>query len=165
MKANLFLTVLVLMMGMLATAALAQDEGDTEDPVDVERGKGHGVCQFVDEDGDGFNDLAPDHDGDGIPNGLDEDWVKPEDGTGLQYKWGENDDELFGHFGETQGIGEQHTHMWGEGDGSGETGPNSGEGGFGPGTDTGSGGNGEGGDGGDGGDGGNGGSGGNGGGK
>ena len=31
---------------------------------------------FVDKDGDGYNDLAPDHDGDGIPNGLDPDWRK-----------------------------------------------------------------------------------------
>lgn len=30
--------------------------------------------KFVDEDGDGFNDNAPDHDGDGIPNGLDPDY-------------------------------------------------------------------------------------------
>ena len=29
---------------------------------------------FVDEDGDGYNDNAPDHDGDGIPNGLDPDY-------------------------------------------------------------------------------------------
>lgn len=32
--------------------------------------------RFVDKNGDGFNDLAPDHDGDGIPNGLDKDWRK-----------------------------------------------------------------------------------------
>ena len=31
---------------------------------------------FVDKDGDGYNDLAPDHDGDGIRNGLDPDWRK-----------------------------------------------------------------------------------------
>ena len=31
---------------------------------------------FVDKDGDGYNDNAPDHDGDGIPNGLDPDWHK-----------------------------------------------------------------------------------------
>jgi len=31
---------------------------------------------FTDEDGDGYNDNAPDHDGDGIPNGLDPDWQK-----------------------------------------------------------------------------------------
>ncbi len=32
--------------------------------------------RFVDENGDGFNDNAPDHDGDGIPNGLDPDYKK-----------------------------------------------------------------------------------------
>lgn len=36
------------------------------------------VGGFVDEDGDGYNDNAPDHDGDGIPNGLDPDY-KPGD--------------------------------------------------------------------------------------
>ena len=39
-------------------------------------GHGDGVRGFVDENGDGFNDLAPDHDGDGIPNGQDPDFVK-----------------------------------------------------------------------------------------
>ncbi|MBN1638015.1 MAG: hypothetical protein JW866_03550 [Ignavibacteriales bacterium] len=29
---------------------------------------------FIDLDGDGYNDNAPDHDGDGIPNGLDPDY-------------------------------------------------------------------------------------------
>jgi hypothetical protein len=32
--------------------------------------------QFVDLDGDGYNDNAPDHDGDGIPNRLDPDWKR-----------------------------------------------------------------------------------------
>ncbi|HOP05693.1 MAG TPA: hypothetical protein PLF13_00235 [candidate division Zixibacteria bacterium] len=47
---------------------------------------------FIDLDGDGFNDNAPDADGDGIPNGLDEDWIKnPQDGTGYKnaYKKGQ----------------------------------------------------------------------------
>lgn len=30
--------------------------------------------QFVDENGDGYNDNAPDHDNDGIPNALDPDY-------------------------------------------------------------------------------------------
>ena len=30
---------------------------------------------FVDADGDGYNDNAADHDGDGIPNGMDEDYT------------------------------------------------------------------------------------------
>ena len=36
---------------LFAAAAQAQDFGP---------GQGNGVCQFIDEDGDGFNDLAPD---------------------------------------------------------------------------------------------------------
>ena len=31
---------------------------------------------FIDKDGDGYNDNAPDDDGDGIPNRLDPDWYK-----------------------------------------------------------------------------------------
>ena len=43
------------------------------------KGKGaRGANSFVDEDGDGINDNAPDADGDGIPNGQDEDFVRPE---------------------------------------------------------------------------------------
>jgi type II secretory pathway pseudopilin PulG len=40
--------------------------------------------RFVDENGDGINDLAKDADGDGIPNGQDPDWTKPLDGTGYK---------------------------------------------------------------------------------
>jgi hypothetical protein len=49
-----------------------------------EPGSGQGLG-FVDEDGDGVNDLARDHDGDGLPNGKDPDWVKnKKNGTGAQ---------------------------------------------------------------------------------
>jgi len=49
---------------------------------DTGAGPGRG---FVDEDGDGTNDLARDSDSDGIPNGQDSDWVKnKKDGTGQQ---------------------------------------------------------------------------------
>lgn len=37
---------------------------------------------YVDENGDGICDFARDHDNDGIPNGQDPDWTKPQDGTG-----------------------------------------------------------------------------------
>lgn len=47
--------------------------------------------QFIDADGDGICDLCsgcipqgPDDDGDGIPNGQDDDYVPPQDGDGQQ---------------------------------------------------------------------------------
>ena len=45
-------------------------------------GDGTGTCIFIDENGDGINDNFRDHDGDGIPNHDDPDWVRPQDGTG-----------------------------------------------------------------------------------
>lgn len=48
-----------------------------------------GGKNFIDLNGDGINDNAPDADGDGIPNGLDPDWVKnAQDGTGYQHRNG-----------------------------------------------------------------------------
>ncbi|MGD8414811.1 MAG: hypothetical protein PVF33_11290 [Candidatus Latescibacterota bacterium] len=39
--------------------------------------------------GDGHNyNWLRDDDGDGIPNGLDEDWLRPLDGSGYQMKYG-----------------------------------------------------------------------------
>jgi len=49
------------------------------------QGLGFTVGGFVDENGDGFNDLAPDADGDGIPNGQDPDYFPPLDGTGQRF--------------------------------------------------------------------------------
>ena len=41
---------------------------------------------FMDENGDGINDRAPDHDGDGIPNCQDPEWSgKKRDGTGYKH--------------------------------------------------------------------------------
>jgi hypothetical protein len=98
-------------------------------------------CKFIDEDGDGFNDLAPDHDGDGVPNGLDPDYERPEDGTGQQFKHqkgelnqGQPDGMGFGPNGngvEQQGL---KGHGYGPGDGTGMgSGPADGTG-FGPGS-------------------------------
>ena len=69
---------------ILGLTLLSTDVGNAQS----DRGNGFTVREFVDDDGDGFNDLAPDHDGDGIPNGLDPDYVRPEDGTGtVSGKW------------------------------------------------------------------------------
>jgi hypothetical protein len=121
-------TLLVVLIGLLAVSANAQD---TFGP-----GQGNGICQFIDEDGDGFNDLAPDADGDGIPNGLDEDYVRPEDGSGSQMRWGQGGELLLKAFGEIdgqmQGMG-GYKYGAGDGTGNGGSGPADGTG-FGPGT-------------------------------
>ncbi|MEN8006702.1 MAG: hypothetical protein ABFS42_06770 [Candidatus Krumholzibacteriota bacterium] len=133
MKTPMPLLLAILLTALLAVGANAQDFGPGN-------GDGNGVCRFIDEDGDGFNDLAPDADGDGIPNGLDPDYVKPEDGTGLMNRWARKYGELFRkYFGEDavgamNGMGGNH---YGPGDGTGTgTGPGDGTG-FGPGTGTG----------------------------
>lgn len=133
MKPPIFFLLAILLTTLLAVGANAQDFGPGN-------GEGNGVCRFVDEDGDGFNDLAPDADGDGIPNGLDPDYVKPEDGTGMINRWVHQYGELFQrYFGEDMAAtmnGMDGSH-YGPGDGLGS---GLGEGtGFGPGMGTGDG--------------------------
>lgn len=119
-------------------------------------GQGHRVCEFVDENGDGFNDLAPDADGDGIPNGLDPDFVRPRDGTGVklgaaragaghgaQNVWGMY---WFRHFWRNHAswgpadAERGRGFAWGPGDGPGKGGVGPGDGsGYGPGSGTGGG--------------------------
>lgn len=85
---------------------------------------------FVDLDGDGFNDNAPDQDGDGIPNGLDEDYVKPEDGTGQQKgKLGENEPVKNQKFNRMKtASGSTHQKRIGDGTGGGNMTPQDGQG-------------------------------------
>jgi hypothetical protein len=69
-------------LGIVALAVIGAPAGaQTTDP-DDRPGQGVQVRGFLDEDGDGFNDLAPDADGDGIPNGLDPDYTPSGDGQG-----------------------------------------------------------------------------------
>lgn len=73
-----FLTV-IMMMGALNLMALAA-------PAMAQGGQwGNGPGEYIDENGDGFNDLAPDADNDGIPNKFDDDYEKPQDGSGAGY--------------------------------------------------------------------------------
>lgn len=129
MRHPIIFLLAVLLTALLAAGANAQDIGPGG-------GDGAGMCRFIDEDGDGFNDLAPDADGDGIPNGLDPDYVKPEDGTGLMNRWAHKYGELFRRylgddvFAAMNGMGGNH---YGPGDGMGTgEGPLDGNG-FGPG--------------------------------
>lgn len=127
MTRNLITLMATILVLGLASMAAAQDFGP---------GQGNGVCQFIDEDGDGFNDLAPDADGDGIPNGMDEDYVRPQDGTGNMHRSGQEDEmggKEFG-FAKGEGMGQGGGNGYGPGGGSGSgVGPGDGTG-FGPGT-------------------------------
>ncbi|NMB82383.1 MAG: hypothetical protein GYA14_11255 [Ignavibacteria bacterium] len=63
--------ILSLALVLTLFAAYSSLLAQTQDPP---KPKEHGK-KFVDNNGDGYNDNAPDHDGDGIPNGLDPDWL------------------------------------------------------------------------------------------
>lgn len=58
--------------------AFAEIKAQTDNPNPP---KTHGN-RFVDNNGDGYNDNAPDHDGDGIPNGVDPDYTGPKNRKG-----------------------------------------------------------------------------------
>jgi len=57
-----------------STQIKKQNRGQNKVKVEQKTQLQHGTG-FVDADGDGYNDNAPDHDGDGIPNGLDPDFT------------------------------------------------------------------------------------------
>lgn len=66
---------LLLATAFLSTVLVAQDSTNATTNKSEKDNKEHSKT-FVDSDGDGYNDNAPDHDGDGIPNGLDSDYIK-----------------------------------------------------------------------------------------
>ena len=128
MKTHLIISALaILAIAAFGTPVFAQNGTETL------LGYGFGVGGFLDENGDGFNDLAPDADGDGIPNGMDPDYAPPADGTGYQFGSGStNGDGVCDGDGEPDGSAYIHMIKFEHrnGDGSGQTG-------FGPGDGTG----------------------------
>ena len=147
-KFNLLLIALFL-ASLFSTNLFAQDSSKTNSvkqpknnvKSDVNKKAQHGLG-FVDADGDGYNDNAPDHDGDGIPNGLDQDYKKSKkmrgfvdldgdginDNQGLGFRKGQGinmmNNQTFGN----QGVGAQNGNVSGIGNddnagGSGNKGP------------------------------------------
>ncbi|MBK8164396.1 MAG: hypothetical protein IPK64_00375 [bacterium] len=80
-----------LTISILSIAALVAFGAPANAQTDEQPGNGYRVGGFLDEDGDGFNDLAPDADGDGIPNGLDPDFEPVGDGSGQRRGEGNGD--------------------------------------------------------------------------
>ena len=103
-----------LLFGFIAIAIFAVN------PMSAQPDWGFGPGTFIDENGDGFNDLAPDHDGDGIPNSLDEEWVRPLDGTGAGNGAGSGT-------GECDETGNENPGPHGPGNGGGNNGGGSGD--------------------------------------
>lgn len=70
MKKLFVLFAVTLLLSFISVNAQTQDQTKPNPP--AQHGK-----NFIDNNGDGYNDNAPDHDGDGIPNGLDPDYTGP----------------------------------------------------------------------------------------
>lgn len=76
---KLSITLIIALFGLFgAGSAMAQEQTAPQPP------KQHGPG-FVDANGDGWNDNAPDADGDGIPNGADPDYQGPRKGAGPRF--------------------------------------------------------------------------------
>ncbi|MHB2156202.1 hypothetical protein ACX8XN_17640 [Calditrichota bacterium GD2] len=69
MKGIKFIIIMLLIFFATSSIAWAQYADTTKTQTQ------HPNVNFVDKNGDGYNDNAPDHDGDGIPNSLDPDWL------------------------------------------------------------------------------------------
>jgi hypothetical protein len=71
MKKHVTIPVILVGLALVATPAAGQQTGGQKH----QRGR-QATRAFVDMNGDGFADNAPDFDGDGIPNGMDPDYVR-----------------------------------------------------------------------------------------
>lgn len=101
----------VAILGTLAVigvgVSLAQTPGPAKKKAEVRnRTQVRSECRlrFIDENGDGINDLIRDYDGDGIPNCQDPDWVPPKDATGYQGGNGNGGKGVHGLFGNRAGF-------------------------------------------------------------
>lgn len=73
---NIVFTIIILSMLFCFGKTQAQDTTSVKPKKEILNKKSFHGNKFVDKNGDGYNDNAPDHDGDGIPNGLDPDYLK-----------------------------------------------------------------------------------------
>ena len=76
MKRKINILYLLIILLLVTNLSFAQDSTKTSKNTKIEKEHTNKHQNFIDADGDGYNDNAPDHDGDGIPNGLDPDYIK-----------------------------------------------------------------------------------------
>ena len=79
MRKILYLFFIISLFTSLVFSQESEKKDKKEQPQSQNQSEKKPNQKFVDVDGDGFNDNAPDHDGDGIPNGLDPDWQKEQE--------------------------------------------------------------------------------------
>jgi hypothetical protein len=101
MRKHLFFTVAIVVLSLSFGSTLMAQQGQASRKnvrANVTENRPQAFPLFVDENGDGICDQFQDHDGDGVPNGLDPDWDRPEDGSGKQYgRTGEKNQGRFAH--------------------------------------------------------------------
>jgi len=76
MKKYLFIATIMIGSLVLYLPGLSAQDSLRNGQMQTRQQTGQQKQRFVDADGDGYNDNAPDHDGDGLPNRLDPDWKK-----------------------------------------------------------------------------------------
>jgi len=101
MKHLIKLSVVAIAVAVLAFFTLSHESyAQNKSP------KGNKVAGFVDANGEGYNDNAPDADGDGIPNGLDPDYKPLNPDRGKRFGFiDENGDGINDRFMDEDGDG------------------------------------------------------------
>ncbi len=76
MKKEINIFYLLAILLFVSNLGFAQDSTKANKNAQPNKQHANKNQNFIDANGDGYNDNAPDHDGDGIPNGLDPDYIK-----------------------------------------------------------------------------------------
>ena len=92
-------SIAILGLGLFLANAYAQTDKGKAPPATI--GRTQMRMMFVDENGDGINDMHRDHDHDGIPNCQDSDWKMMQDG---KHDGMGNQNRMGGHDGNHKGM-------------------------------------------------------------
>jgi len=134
MKRFYFLTTVLALSLVLISSGWAQEKSESKTQTQVkaqEKVQKKNTVQtsqqakiihgpyFIDKNGDGYNDNAPDHDGDGIPNGLDPDYQGAGKGMRKQQFVDTDGDGIADNVGLGRGFGKRGNRRGGYGPANG----------------------------------------------